>query len=78
MKSVAERISVPSSKAAVVSKRTRKGKSARKAVPRVLRTASGYPVPKGSMLELCWDLAGSLSGPSDLSTNPKYMEGFGE
>lgn len=29
----------------------------------------------------CWDLAsdlaGSVSGPADLATNPKYMEGFG-
>ncbi|MBW4659339.1 MAG: DUF2281 domain-containing protein [Drouetiella hepatica Uher 2000/2452] len=32
-----------------------------------------------SVLELAGDLIGSLQGgPSDLSTNKKYMEGFGE
>lgn len=31
-----------------------------------------------SALELAGDLAGCLEGPGDLSTNPKYMEGFGE
>jgi hypothetical protein len=28
--------------------------------------------------DLAQDLCGSFSGPGDLSTNPKYMEGFGE
>jgi hypothetical protein len=32
---------------------------------------------KGSALELAGDLVGCLEGPGDLSTNPKYMEGFG-
>ena len=31
-----------------------------------------------SALELAGDLVGCLEGPGDLSTNPKYMEGFGE
>jgi Arc/MetJ-type ribon-helix-helix transcriptional regulator len=31
-----------------------------------------------SVTALAGDLVGSLSGPGDLSTNPKYMEGFGE
>ena len=30
-----------------------------------------------SALDLVADLAGSCEGPEDLSTNPKYMEGFG-
>jgi metal-responsive CopG/Arc/MetJ family transcriptional regulator len=30
-----------------------------------------------SALELAGDLVGSCEGPGDLSTNPKYMEGFG-
>ncbi len=34
------------------------------------------PTP-GSALELAGDLVGSVEGPGDLSTNPKYMEGFG-
>ena len=31
-----------------------------------------------SFAALVAEFAGCLSGPSDLSTNPKYMEGFGE
>jgi Arc/MetJ-type ribon-helix-helix transcriptional regulator len=31
-----------------------------------------------SVTALAGDLVGSLSGPGDLSTNPKYMKGFGE
>jgi Arc/MetJ-type ribon-helix-helix transcriptional regulator len=32
----------------------------------------------GSALDLAGDLAGCLEGPSDLATNPKYMEDFGK
>jgi hypothetical protein len=31
-----------------------------------------------SALELAGDLVGSAEGPGDLSTNPEYMEGYGE
>ena len=31
----------------------------------------------GSILDRVEDLIGSVEGPRDLSTNPKYMEGFG-
>jgi hypothetical protein len=31
-----------------------------------------------SFHDLAKDLCGSFKGPRDLSTNPKYMEGFGE
>jgi predicted DNA-binding protein len=31
-----------------------------------------------SALELAGDLIGRAEGPSDLSTNPKYMEDFGK
>ena len=31
-----------------------------------------------SALELAGDIVGCGKGPGDLSTNPKYMEGFGE
>ena len=35
--------------------------------------------PSPSFLELAGELIGSLDGlPPDLSTNPRYMEGFGE
>lgn len=32
---------------------------------------------KGSVLELAHDLAGSLAGPSDLSSNKAYLKDFG-
>jgi hypothetical protein len=31
-----------------------------------------------SALELAGELVGSCEGPGDLSTNPKYLEGFGK
>ncbi|HET6880719.1 MAG TPA: ribbon-helix-helix protein, CopG family [Pirellulales bacterium] len=31
-----------------------------------------------SALELAGDIVGCGEGPGDLSTNPKYMEGYGE
>ena len=31
-----------------------------------------------SALDLAGDLVGCVKGPGDLSTNPKYMEGFGK
>jgi hypothetical protein len=31
-----------------------------------------------SALDLAGDLVGSCEGPGDLSTNPKYLEGFGK
>lgn len=34
---------------------------------------------KATCFDMASDLAGSLKGlPSDLATNPKYMEGFGQ
>jgi Arc/MetJ-type ribon-helix-helix transcriptional regulator len=32
---------------------------------------------KGTVGELAADLIGSLEGPGDLTTNPKYMAGYG-
>ncbi len=32
----------------------------------------------GSFLDLSQDLAGSIDGPIDLSTNKKYFEGYGK
>lgn len=32
----------------------------------------------GSFLDLARDLAGSIEGPSDLSTNKAYLEGYGK
>jgi hypothetical protein len=31
-----------------------------------------------SCLDLAGDLAGCLNGPSDIATNPKYLEDFGQ
>lgn len=55
----------------------------RRGVPRsvIVREALEVYVagPQASPLDLIADLVGSVDGlPSDLSTNPKYMEGFGE
>ena len=36
------------------------------------------PKKKGRMAQLAGNIIGSESSPRDLSTNPKYMEGFGE
>ncbi len=32
----------------------------------------------GSCLDLARDLCGCIKGPSDLSTSPKHMKGYGE
>ena len=37
----------------------------------------GSRIAKGSAYELAEDLIGSLSGPRDLSSNPRHMEGYG-
>lgn len=50
----------------------------RRAVERALDEAQPAKLPP-TMLELAGDLVGCLKfGPPDLSTNPKYMEGYGE
>lgn len=35
------------------------------------------PPRKGSALQRAGRLVGAVSGPGDLSTNPKYLEGYG-
>jgi hypothetical protein len=50
-----------------------KGKFVRNA----LEKAVGKPRANGSAFKLVGGLCGSLSGPSDLATNPKYLEGLG-
>jgi hypothetical protein len=50
-----------------------KGKFVRKALENAVRT----PRSNGSAFNLVSGLCGSLSGPSDLATNPKYLEGLG-
>ena len=46
----------------------------REAIERHL--SGGTPPP--SAFDLIADLAGTWEGPADLSTNPNYLEGFGE
>ena len=49
----------------------------REAIERLV--ADGNRPAKGSFLDLAGDLAGIYEGgPSDLSSNPKYMRGYGQ
>ncbi len=52
------------------------GRSKSALVRQALEQQQRHP-GKGTCLELMADLCGSVRGPRDLSTNPKYMEGFG-
>jgi hypothetical protein len=58
----------------------REGLSAKETVLRLVEKAlAGEKIDarKGSFLSGIEDLIGSVEGPSDLSTNPNYMKGFG-
>lgn len=50
----------------------------------VIRTAleafltNDQPATGISCADLAGDLIGSVEGPSDLATNPKYMKGYGQ
>ena len=50
-----------------------KGKFVRKALEQAVRK----PRASAAAFDLVHKLCGSLSGPSDLATNPKYLEGLG-
>lgn len=57
------------------------GTSAKEAVLRLVEQAledEKLEAPEGSFLSGIEHLVGSVEGPSDLSTNPKYLEGFGQ
>ena len=54
----------------------RKSTLVREAIERLV--AERGEAPKGSVLDLLIDLKGIGNGPSDLSTNKKYMRGFGK
>ena len=57
----------------------RDGLSAKEAVLRLVeRELAVSKFPKGSFLYGLDDIIGSAEGPGDLSTNPDYMDGFGE
>ena len=62
---------------ALVRKRKQsKSELVREAIERLVEQ-SGAPV-KGSVLDLIEDLVGMETGPTDLSTNPKHMNGYGQ
>jgi Arc/MetJ-type ribon-helix-helix transcriptional regulator len=44
----------------------------------IARLVDEREAPGGSVLDLIGDLVGMESGPTDLSTNPKHMRGYGE
>jgi predicted transcriptional regulator len=75
MKTVSFKVPVELDKA--LTELARRRKSSRSAVVREAIEAATRG-EKRSVTELAGDLVGSLEGPGDLSTNPKYMEGFGE
>jgi hypothetical protein len=59
----------------------RRGVSQKKAimdlVEKEIEEKENIEAKPGSFLEAAEDIVGSVEGPGDLSTNPKYMEGFG-
>lgn len=42
------------------------------------KTAHSLETPSVSFLEAAHEFIGCVEGPGDLSTNPAYMEGYGE
>lgn len=60
--------------AIVRQRRITKSEAVREAIEKM---AADRSAPKASVHDLIGDLCGVVSGPPDLSTNPKYLEGFG-
>jgi predicted transcriptional regulator len=56
----------------------RKRHSSRSQVLREALESYTRGASEGSVTAAAGDLVGSLSGPRDLSTNPKYLAGYGE
>ena len=57
-------------------RRTSKSAVIRECVEKMLLTPRKGQA--ASCLDLAGDLAGCLSGPRDIATNPKYLEDFGQ
>lgn len=56
----------------------RRGQTQSEIVREALQThLDGDSAPAGSCLELAADLAGSLSGPPDLSSSRRHLRGYG-
>lgn len=56
------------------------GTSAKEAVMRLIDDALSHEqieIQPGSFLDGIEEIIGSVEGPPDLSTNPKYLDGFG-
>ena len=71
-------VKLPSPLAAWLTQRARElGRSKSALVRQALEQQRGKP-GKGTCLDLMEDLCGCVRGPRDLSTDPKYMEGFGQ
>lgn len=60
----------------VVRRRSTRSAVVREALEAHLGEDAAAP-SRGSCLELAADLAGSLAGPSDLSSNPRRLRGYG-
>lgn len=59
----------------------REGTSAKEAVMRLVEQALAnekFDAPDGSFLSGIENIIGSIEGPPDLASNPRYMEGFGK
>ncbi len=56
----------------------RKGISQKEVVMDLIERETKKEAAKGSFLDGIEHLSGKIVGPDDLSTNPKYMEGFGK
>jgi|AntRauTorcE11897_2_1112592.scaffolds.fasta_scaffold10019_2 hypothetical protein len=70
----------PAQKAKIKQLAARRGVTQKQAVMDLVNEAvEEKPVKAepGSFLEAAGDLVGSVEGPSDLSTNPKYMKEYG-
>jgi Arc/MetJ-type ribon-helix-helix transcriptional regulator len=63
-------------RAAVVRRRSTRSALVREALEAHLAGGSA-DAPEESCLGLASDLAGSLTGPADLSSNPRRMRGYG-
>jgi Arc/MetJ-type ribon-helix-helix transcriptional regulator len=72
-------VKLPEPVANWLARRAKETRRSRSAVVReaLERERSQKDRPK-SCRDLLADLEGSFDGPPDLSTNPKYMEGFGQ
>ncbi len=73
-------LKIPEAVAARLEATARKRGQSKSAVVREILDeylSQGKPAAEVSCLDLAGDLIGCVEGPGDLSTNPRYMSGFG-